>query len=213
MGAADDDTLSSRELDLQLLGNRSRDLVLNREHVFDDAVVALGPHLIAILRVDERRGDADPLAGAPHTAFDDGADVQLLTHLLVPDHPSLELKRRAARDDAKPGSLASALMMSSVTPSAKNSPSSSRFRVAEGQDDDRRQCRHLLQLRLGQSGLQISRRPESFRRTLSEALVDDQRDRWDVFGARALQRTRHISQHRRDDGGLRVADDGRAGAA
>ena len=39
-GALDGQTLARRQLELELLGDRLRDLILNCEDIFDDAVVA-----------------------------------------------------------------------------------------------------------------------------------------------------------------------------
>jgi hypothetical protein len=43
---------------------------LNREHIADVALVAVAPQIGHVASVDELRGDAHPLPGAAHAAFE-----------------------------------------------------------------------------------------------------------------------------------------------
>src|SRR5262245_46900712 len=72
-------TLGVAEMRGERAGDRARDLVLHLEDVDELAVEALGPHLKAVLRVHELRGDADAVPGLAHAAFDDRRDAELLS--------------------------------------------------------------------------------------------------------------------------------------
>ena len=76
-----------------------RHLVLDGEDVLQLAIVALGPEMRVMGRVDQLRGDAHPVAGAPHAAFDEVADAEPAGDVLCLDRLSLERERRVARDD------------------------------------------------------------------------------------------------------------------
>src|SRR6516165_5237498 len=84
-------------------GDRNRyslgDLVLHREDVGKIPVVALGPDVVAGLRFDELRGDADPISGLAHAAFEHITYAELVTDLLNVDDTALVGKGRVARDD------------------------------------------------------------------------------------------------------------------
>ena len=91
MGRRSDRRLSHRAL--QRRGNRSRDLVFDREHVVDAAAVGLRPEVIAVVGVDELRRDAQPVSGALHTSFHKRIDCQRFTHFARIGARSLERKR------------------------------------------------------------------------------------------------------------------------
>src|SRR5262249_1742892 len=57
--------------------DRRGDLVLEVEDVFHDAVVSVGPDMLAGLRIDELTGDAHAIAALAHAAFEDVADAEL----------------------------------------------------------------------------------------------------------------------------------------
>ena len=118
---------------LERIHDGARDLVLDREDVLELAVVGLGPEVVAVLHVDELRGDADPVADLAHAALEHRRHAELLADL--PDVHLLPLEReatRCARRPATPGTLASALMISSVIPSLKYSFSGSALMLANG---------------------------------------------------------------------------------
>ena len=52
--------LLGQQLDLQLIDNGVRDLVLDGEDIGEIAVVAIGPQMPPVAAVDELRGDAHP---------------------------------------------------------------------------------------------------------------------------------------------------------
>src|SRR5205085_6856037 len=57
--------------------NVLRDLVLNREDVFDLTIVSLGPELISICDVDELHADADFISHLAHTSLENGGHLEL----------------------------------------------------------------------------------------------------------------------------------------
>src|SRR5215469_17396039 len=57
------------------------DLVLDREDVSEITVVTLGPDVLAILGLDQLRGDADAVAGFAQAAFEDIANAELMPNL------------------------------------------------------------------------------------------------------------------------------------
>ena len=56
------------------------------------AVVGLGPDLIAVLRADELRADAETVAAPPHAALDHVGDVESAPDVLHVGTPALELE-------------------------------------------------------------------------------------------------------------------------
>src|SRR5262249_2226934 len=72
--------------------------VLHRKDIVKVAVVTLGPYVIACLRFDQLRGNAQSFAGTSDTSFDDVLDAQF-----APDAPDIdclvsELERRVSRN-------------------------------------------------------------------------------------------------------------------
>jgi len=63
--------LGRTELDLKLLRNEPRNLILHREDVLQVARERIGPYMETVRRLDELRGDADLVAGLAHAALDD----------------------------------------------------------------------------------------------------------------------------------------------
>ena len=74
-----DGVVAFRQLKLagKLADDGFGDLVLDREDVFEFAVVALGPQVVAARRLDQLAGDAHPRAGLAHAALKDIADAEL----------------------------------------------------------------------------------------------------------------------------------------
>ncbi len=81
------------------------DLVLDREHVGELAVVALRPDVAAGRHVIELRGDAHAVAAFAHAAFDHVADAELLRDLSDVHRLALVSERRVARDHEEPAQL------------------------------------------------------------------------------------------------------------
>ena len=100
MGAASIAFLSLRQqLDLELLHDRLRDLVLDGEDVGQIAVVAIGPEMRPVLRIDQLRVDADALARLSDAAFENVGDVEAPAHLLHVGVLALVGEGRIPRDD------------------------------------------------------------------------------------------------------------------
>ena len=55
---------------LKLIDDLFRDRALNAEHVLQIAIVIFGPELRARMGINQVRADADPVSGAPDTAFE-----------------------------------------------------------------------------------------------------------------------------------------------
>ena len=82
-------------------GDRARDLVLHVEDVLQLAVVALGPELEAVARVDQLHGDADAVARAAHAALEHRRDAELVGDRRADRRRLSERERRRARRDAQ----------------------------------------------------------------------------------------------------------------
>src|ERR1700739_2248352 len=80
-------------------GDAGRDLVLQVENVVERAVEAVGPDVSAGRGVDQLPGDAHPVAGFAHAAFEHVAHAELLCHLLHVDLPALVGEGGVAGDD------------------------------------------------------------------------------------------------------------------
>ena len=52
------------------------DLILHGKYIFQVAVIALGPDVIVLRRIDELRGDPHSIPGAPNAAFNDVSHAQ-----------------------------------------------------------------------------------------------------------------------------------------
>src|SRR5437879_11972342 len=57
------------QLDLQRRDDGARDVLLHGEHVFQLAIVRLGPQLVAVPRAYELRGDTHPIPAPPGPAL------------------------------------------------------------------------------------------------------------------------------------------------
>ena len=79
-----------------------RHLVLQLEDVLERAVEAIGPEMCAGRRVDELAGDAHPVAGLAHAAFEHVAHAELAADLLHVDGAALVGEARIARDHEQP---------------------------------------------------------------------------------------------------------------
>ena len=86
-------------------GDLLRDLGLDREDVVELAIVALGPHVVAVRDVDQLRGNPDAGPLLRHAALEQRADAELLTHIDDVDVPVLEGEARRARGDLEPPQL------------------------------------------------------------------------------------------------------------
>jgi hypothetical protein len=82
--------------------NGFRDLVLDRENVFQHPVVALGPNLIAGAGIDQLRGDSDALSPFADGPVEHVAHAELLTHLFQVDRLALEDEAGITGDDHEP---------------------------------------------------------------------------------------------------------------
>ena len=92
---------ATREGHPQSLGDRLRNLILHVEDVFQLAVVALGPQLIAIGHLAQLHGDAHAIPRPPHAAFEHRRHVQLLADGPKVSPLPLKRERRRARGDAQ----------------------------------------------------------------------------------------------------------------
>ena len=96
---------SAAQGELQRVGNRLRDFLLHRKHIADGAIECFRPEVIAILRIDELRDDADTTIAATYASLEHIACSQRAAdnaHILV---PVLEGERRSTRRDAQAGDL------------------------------------------------------------------------------------------------------------
>ena len=106
VGVCPIDSFSERQqLHLQLLDDRVRDLVLDREDVGQVAVEAVGPDVPAVLAADQLPGDPHPRAGLADAALQHEAHAELLAHLLHVDGLALVRERGVAGDDEQPRDL------------------------------------------------------------------------------------------------------------
>src|SRR5690606_5671546 len=78
------------------------DFVLDREDVPELAVEALRPAMEAARDLDQLYRDAQAIAGLAHTALDDRAHTQLVTHVRKIHPGPAEAERGTARGDAQP---------------------------------------------------------------------------------------------------------------
>ena len=79
------------------------DLVLQREYVAQLAIVALGPQMLAICRIDQLDGDAHGIARLADTALDDVTRTEFAPHVANIGAQALVRKGRVTRDDLDPG--------------------------------------------------------------------------------------------------------------
>src|ERR1700731_2610065 len=75
------------------------DLVLNRKDVFERAVVALGPEMMAARRVDKLRCDAHARASLSHAAFEHVAHAEIAADFAHVCRFAFVSERPIARDD------------------------------------------------------------------------------------------------------------------
>ena len=101
--------LALRALDLrplQLRRDRADDargdLVLQLEDIVERAFETVRPEMRPGRGIDELPGDAHPVRGLAHAAFQHVAHAQLATDLLHVDRPALVGEARIARDDEQP---------------------------------------------------------------------------------------------------------------
>src|SRR5205085_12126533 len=85
----------------QLARNVLSNLILDGENIFQLAVVALRPNRKAVARVDELRGNAQAIAGAPQAATQHISRVKLLPDLRGIDGTVAEGQYGGAREDAQ----------------------------------------------------------------------------------------------------------------
>src|SRR6185369_2299106 len=82
----------------QYCDDRRSHRVLDREDVFQVAIVTLGPHMPVGLCVDQLYGDAHAVAGPSHAAFDDVLHPEVLGDLPHVDRLAFEFEGGVARD-------------------------------------------------------------------------------------------------------------------
>src|SRR4029078_6076180 len=85
----------------QRFHNRLRDIVLDRENIFDLAIVSLRPQMISVRNVDELARYSKPVAHFSDTALEHGRDLQLSSDLADVFVLSLEGERRCSGRDAQ----------------------------------------------------------------------------------------------------------------
>ena len=77
------------------------ELVLDRENIGKLAVIAIGPDVPVGARIDELDGDAHPVAGLAHAAFDDILDAEpwatSWTFTALPLYTKVELREMTRR--------------------------------------------------------------------------------------------------------------------
>lgn len=81
--------------------DRFRDFVLNRENIFQLAIVALGPQVVAVGDIDELCCDAKPLSRTADASFENCFDIELSSNLANVEIAAPEAECRRARDHAK----------------------------------------------------------------------------------------------------------------
>src|SRR5262249_18792979 len=86
-------------------GYPRRDLVLHGEYVGEIAVVALGPDVGSIRRVEHLAGDAHAAASLAQAALEDVAHTQVRADLFKIDRFALIRKARIGGDDQEPPPL------------------------------------------------------------------------------------------------------------
>ncbi len=77
---------------LEPIGDRARDVVLNREDVIELPVVPLGPQMIAVGGVHELHADPNAVAGLAHASLEHGRDVEARGNFAHIHLLALELK-------------------------------------------------------------------------------------------------------------------------
>ena len=90
-----------REMDTEGRHDRAGDLVLDREHVLQLAIVGVRPLLRVVACVDELRRNPQAIARLPHASFEDPADPQLRGDVWYVRRGALEGEGGRARRDAK----------------------------------------------------------------------------------------------------------------
>ena len=83
-------------------GHTGCDLVLQLKNVIERAVKAVSPDVSAGRRVDQLSGDAHPVAGFAHAAFEHVAHAQLARDLLHVNGLALVGEGGVASDDKEP---------------------------------------------------------------------------------------------------------------
>ena len=96
------DPFRSAQLNLQRVDDGTRDRLLQVEYVGELSLVRVRPQLIAVGRIDEERGHADPASHFPNAALEDDIDVQSLRDFIDAGRPPLECIAGRARGDPQP---------------------------------------------------------------------------------------------------------------
>src|SRR6516164_327834 len=87
--------------DLQSLGDRLRDFLLNRKHILHLTLVALRPLLISIRGTYQLYRDAQTVVSSSHTALENGAHLELFSEKAQVDIFTLEGESRASSDNVQ----------------------------------------------------------------------------------------------------------------
>ena len=98
-------TFAAREMRFDSGDDGVGDFILYRENVLQIAIVALGPKMFVVHRIDQLRRYAYPVAAAPHAALDHVAHAELPAHFLDFCRLTSEGKRGIARDDEQGAEL------------------------------------------------------------------------------------------------------------
>ena len=79
--AAETRRVAGDEAHLERARDLLRNLVLDREHVFEPAVERFGPQVITVAGTDELRGHAQAITELAHAPFEDRCDAERSTDL------------------------------------------------------------------------------------------------------------------------------------
>jgi hypothetical protein len=121
--------------------NRSRDLLLDCEHIVHGAIERFSPELMASVGIDQPRGDTQPLASPSYAALEHVLDIELLGNGRRVSRRTLELERRGSRRDSEPRYLRQRVKNFLTHAVAKVVVVFSRTDVGKRQDGNRRQKR------------------------------------------------------------------------
>src|SRR5205807_7938160 len=91
--------LLRQKLDLELLDNRMRDLVLNGEDISEIAIESFGPNVCPVFTVNELSSHTDARAGLAHAAFENEIRTELLAGTLHFHGLAFVGERCVTRDD------------------------------------------------------------------------------------------------------------------
>ena len=120
------------EGELQLIDDGVGQFFLDGEDIGEVAIVAVGPEMVAVCRIDQLPGNANAAVRHADAALKHVADAEFLRELLHLDRAALVGKGGVARNDLEARYLERSVMMSSVIPSEKYSWSGSPLMLVKG---------------------------------------------------------------------------------